>query len=207
MPGIRETRITNQSFRRVTLGRNNAYYGFLLDVCEIVHRNLLVDEASGQSEFRDFTRDDAQMARLFEKFLYHFFDKEQRRFAVSAPRFNWRATGQEEHLAYLPEMRTDIVLSDDAETIVIDAKYYSETLSEYLTRTSVHSSNLYQIFAYMSHLTLGEERHRVRGYYPRTTESVRIQVALFGHPFLAATINLAQPWTQIHDDLLTMLPA
>jgi 5-methylcytosine-specific restriction enzyme subunit McrC len=207
MPGVRETRITAQSFRRVGLGRNNAYYGFLLDVCQIVHRNLLVDEAAGTVEFRDFMRDDAQMARLFEKFLYHFFAKEQRRFVVSAPRFGWRATGDEDDLAYLPEMRTDIVLNDGRQTIVIDAKYYSAALGEHFTKNSLHSTNLYQIFTYMSHLTPEDERSHVGGIllYPRTTETLRVRVSLFDHPFVAATLNLAQPWAQIRHDLLTML--
>ncbi len=209
MPGVQETRITGQSFRRVVLGRNNAYYGFLLDVCEIVHRNLLVNEDTGEVEFRDFTRDDQQMAGLFEKFLRRFFAKEQRHFEVNAPRFGWRASGADEDLAYLPEMRTDIVLNDRTQTIVVDAKYYSAALGEHFTKSSLHSANLYQMFAYMSHLTPGEDRARVGGIlvYPRTTESLRVSVALFGHPFLAATLNLSQPWSGIHRDLLALLPA
>lgn len=209
MPGVQETRITAQSFRRVTLGRNNAYYGFLLDVCEIVHRNLLVNETTGKVEFRDFTRDDKQMARLFEKFLYHFLSKEQSRFEVNAPRFGWRASGADEDLAYLPEMRTDIVLNDESQSIVIDAKYYSAALGEHFTKSSLHSENLYQIFTYMSHLAPSADRARVGGIliYPRTTESLRVRVALFGHPFLAATLNLAQPWSGIHNDLLALLPS
>jgi 5-methylcytosine-specific restriction enzyme subunit McrC len=207
MPGVQETRITGQGFRRVVLSRNNSYYGFLLDVCEIIHRNLLVNEASGTVEFRDFTRDDAQMARLFERFLYHFFAKEQKQFSVSAPRFGWRATGEHGDLAYLPEMRTDIVLNDRRQTIVIDAKYYTAALGEHFNRSTLHSANLYQIFAYMTHLAAEGDRSRVRGIlvYPRTTETLRVRVSLFDHPFLAATLNLAQPWTGVRHDLLAML--
>lgn len=209
MPGVREARILDQSFRRVTLGRNNAYYRFLLDVCEIVHRNLLVDERTGQAKFRDFTRDDRQMGHLFEKFLLHFYQREQQHFEVRAPRFDWRATGHETDLAYLPQMRTDMVLRNRDQAIVIDAKYYSETLTQHFGRGSLHSQNLYQVFTYMSHLMADTDRGRVGGIllYPRTTETVRVQVSLFGHPFLASTINLAQPAVGIKRDLLGLLPS
>ena len=207
MPGIHETAITTQMFRRVTLGRNNAFYRFLLDVCEIAHRNLLVDEATGAEQFRDFTRDDSQMARLFEKFLFQFFAREQRQYKVHAPRFDWRATGEPEDIAMLPEMRTDIVLRDGLDTVVIDAKYYSETLSEHMNKATVRSAHLYQLFSYMSHLAPVSKGGRVRGMlvYPRTTETVRVRAELFNYPFLATTINLAQPWSNIREDLLRIL--
>jgi 5-methylcytosine-specific restriction enzyme subunit McrC len=102
MPGVREIRITGQTFRRITLGSNARYYGFLLDVCELVHGNLLVDERTGDVTFRDFTRDDSQMARLFERFLFRFYSREQRTYAVEAPQLLWRATGAVDDLDYLP---------------------------------------------------------------------------------------------------------
>src|ERR1051325_4731379 len=71
MPGVQEMTITGQSFNRVVLGRKNAYYRFVLNVCEIVQRNLLADEATGEVRFRDFTRDDRQMPRLFERFPFN----------------------------------------------------------------------------------------------------------------------------------------
>ena len=60
-------------------------------MCELVHRNLLVEEESGEVKFRDFTRDDSQMARLFERFLFRFYEREQDVFEVDAPRLRWSA--------------------------------------------------------------------------------------------------------------------
>lgn len=204
LPGVSETRITGRSFRGIRLGRNTAYYGFLLDVCEIVYRNLLVDERSGHTIFRDFTRDDAQMAQLFERFLFRFFAREQRAFVVEAPQLRWRATGKPGALEYLPRMRTDIVLRGPKRTVVIDAKYYGSALGEYFGKATVRSEHLYQILAYMKHLEAAPASGEVSGIllYPRTTRSIGIEVMLFDHPFLAATIDLAQPWPGIHRDLL-----
>jgi 5-methylcytosine-specific restriction enzyme subunit McrC len=207
MPGVREIDVTERAFRRVVLNRNNSYYKFLLDVCEIVQRNLLASEENGEIVFRDFTRDDAQMAHLFERFLFYFFRHEQSQYGVSARRLAWHATGEAEHIAYLPEMRTDVVLRDSRTTIVIDAKYYSDALGEHFSKASVRSSHLYQIYAYMSHLGLDSPGHEVRGVlmYPRTTATIRVNVELLGHPFIAATINLDQPWSGVRRDLLAIM--
>jgi len=202
MPGVQEMRVTGQSFRRVTLGSNTSYYGFLLDVCELVHRNLLVDEQTGTTIFRDFTRDDAQMARLFERFLFRFYQKEQHRYRVEAPHLTWRATGDDAALEYLPKMRTDIVLRNGERTIVIDAKYYAETLTEYFGKATVRSGHLYQLFAYLRHLAGGARPAAGVLLYPRTTATVAIHVEVFGHPVLVSTVDLSRPWREVHRDLL-----
>lgn len=206
-PGVQETRITGQSFRRVTLGSNTSYYAFLLDVCELVHRNVMVDEKTGETTFRDFTRDDDQMARLFERFLFRFYERELDEYCVDAPHLNWDAHGDFRSLSHLPRMRTDIVLSCTNQRIVIDAKYYASSLGEYFGKESFRSAHLYQIFTYMQHLGLEADARQVAGLllYPRTTRTVMVDLSLFGHPFRAATINLAQPWSQLRSDLLAVI--
>ena len=208
MPGVAEIRLTGALFRRVVLGRNAAAYRFPLDVCEVLYRHLLVDERSGETRFRDFTRHDKEMARLFERFLFRFYQKEQRRYRVRALHLRWSANGNADDLAHLPRMRTDIVLYNKHERIVIDAKYYGATLTEYMSKTTVRSSHLYQLFSYMKHLAPPPSGRPVRGMliYPKTTRSVSVRAELHGHPFLAATIDLAQPWQQIEADLLGLLP-
>lgn len=206
--GVSEIRLTMASFRRVTLGRNTRFYRFLIDVCEIINRNLLVDEHGGRSVFRDFTRDDRQMGRLFERFLRSFYSREQSTYHISAPRFLWNAEGQEKDLAYLPQMQTDIVLRSRASTIVIDAKYYFAALSEHFSKLTLQAEHLYQMFSYMSHVELGHgDARRVRGIllYPRTTRTISINVSLFDRPFRAATINLDQTWPGVHADLLSII--
>jgi 5-methylcytosine-specific restriction enzyme subunit McrC len=202
MPEVRETTLTDASFRRVTLHRNASYYRFLLDVCEIVHRNLLVDERSGETMFRDFTRDDAQMAQLFERFLFRFYEREQRTYHVEAPHLRWNAEGSPAGLDLLPRMRTDVVLRSPSETIVLDAKYYASTLSEHFGKESVHSEHLYQLTTYMRHLE-ADGAGLVRGVlvYPRTTRAIRADVRLFGRPVRIATVDLARPWPEIARDL------
>jgi 5-methylcytosine-specific restriction enzyme subunit McrC len=207
MPEVREIGVSDLSSRRVVLVRNSAHYRFVLDVCELVNRNLLANETSGEVTFRDFVRDDAQMAVLFERFLFRFFKVEQRQFAVRTRHLTWLAAGTDADVEFLPTMRTDIVLSDETQTIVVDAKYYAEALGEHFGKSSLRSGHLYQMHAYMNHVAPQRDAGRVRGMliYPRVTKSVRVNVTLSGHPFTAITIDLTQPWQAIRSGLLDSL--
>ena len=61
-------------------------------------------------------------------------------------------TATEEDLRYLPTMRTDVSLESSTRHIVIDAKYYSKTLQTYFGTDTIHSGNLYQLYAYLKNL-------------------------------------------------------
>ena len=70
-----------------------------------------------------FTREDAAMASLFERFLLNFYRREQTAFRVRSETLQWQATfGDLRDLEYLPMMRTDVSLESPARKIVIDAK-------------------------------------------------------------------------------------
>jgi 5-methylcytosine-specific restriction enzyme subunit McrC len=71
LPSIDSIQLTNDLFRTVTATSNRRFYRFLLDVCELVHNSSL-PEPSGSRRFRDFTRDDKKMWRLFQAFLLNF---------------------------------------------------------------------------------------------------------------------------------------
>lgn len=73
---VRDIDLTSRCFGQVQLYRNNQFYDFLLKVCELVFRHLLPTEQPGASQFRDFLRDERQMAVLFENFVRNFYRTE-----------------------------------------------------------------------------------------------------------------------------------
>ena len=204
---VRDIALDEDCFRVAARQRLRGSYVMLLDVCEIVFRNLLVDERTGQVTFRDFTRDDSQMAALFERFLLRFYSVNQQRYRVSAQQLRWNATGASGDVAYLPLMRTDICLSTRESIVVMDAKYYATTLTERFGKQTVRSGHLYQLFSYMHHLSLQAPAARVSGVliYPRTTTSVRLQMELSGYPVKVVAIDLSMPSSEIHDALLMVI--
>lgn len=145
------------------------------------------------------------MARLFEQFLLQFFATEQTTYKINAPHLYWRTNGEPEHIAFIPRMRTDIVLQDSDRTIVIDAKFYAETLTEHFVNASVRSNHLYQLFTYMHHVDTSARRVSGVLIYPRTTKTVHINVELSGFDVQVVAIDLQLPWQQIHADLLEVV--
>lgn len=64
--------ITSSLFRRVHLYRNNRFYRFLMNVCDLIHNSKLPEQKDGITRFQDFVRDPKQMPYLFEKFVRNF---------------------------------------------------------------------------------------------------------------------------------------
>ena len=205
---VDEVVISAPLFRRVQLHRNNHFYGFLMNVCEVIHENLLVDERTGNSRFRDFLRDKKAMSRLFEAFVKNFYKIEQKEFAVSAREIKWLATfPDEEARRYLPKMRTDVFLHQPGRMIVLDCKFYREALQYHHDKPKFKSSHLYQLHAYLSNLEIEPDGKNCEGIllYPAVNYSLDLSFELRGHSVRIKTINLAQDWQLIRRDLLSLI--
>jgi len=213
IPEVQEIALSRQSFRKLRLHRNNAFYRFLLNICELLLDSLLVDEDTGKYRFRDFVRDERKMALLFQRFVLNFYRREQSDFKPTSHKIHWDAQPVSDErvkdLDYLPEMETDITLRSLEQTIVIDTKFYSETLvRKYGGAPKVHADNLYQLNAYLMNLeTRSGPDAQASGMllYPDTSGAVDVRFQIREHDVAIRTINLDQPWPRIHDDLLRLV--
>lgn len=103
-------RVTAQHFHQVQIYRHNAYYGFLLNICELVHEATLPDGGSGRYRFTDILRDERKMALVFQAFVKNFLHIEQSKYKVQPLQLEWDAEGDAAHTRLLPKMTTDIHL-------------------------------------------------------------------------------------------------
>lgn len=55
-------------------------------------------------------------------------------------------------------METDISLENEEKKIIIDAKYYKETMTVNYDKERIRSSNLYQLFSYLLNQQDGSEK-------------------------------------------------
>ena len=150
---INEIRLHKGLFRLVQLHSNNSFYDFVLKICQLIFDNVFLTEKSGKSRFRDFMRDEKQMAGLFEEFIRNFYKLEQNTFYVTREYIEWDAIPADEYSRrLLPRMQTDISLESSDRKIVIDAKYYKDALSDYYDKEKIHQENLLQIFGYLKHI-------------------------------------------------------
>jgi 5-methylcytosine-specific restriction enzyme subunit McrC len=105
-------------------------------------------------------------------------------------------------------METDISIRDKNRTIIIDTKYYTKTLQNYYDKESIHSANLYQLFAYLKNLEVkGGQDAQAEGMllYPTVKQDLDLTYDMQGHKMHINTVDLSQEWTEIRDKLLSII--
>ena len=186
--------------------RNNRTYRMLMAVCWLVAKGLLQTQSDGATRMMDFF-DEQRMSRLYEKFILEYYRREYPRLRASASFVEWALDdGMSEGL---PAMRSDITLSARGRVLIIDAKYYAATMQTNFDRRTVHSGNLYQIFAYVKNKQAALERVgesvEVSGMllYAATDEEVQPDVTyrMSGNQIGVRTLDLDRPFEEIRAQL------
>lgn len=205
LPGISIIELNNRVFSQVRLHRNNRFYAFLIKVCHIIYENSLPSENPGEWLFKDFLRDERQMNRLFEAFLFNFYKKEFPKWTVRKEYIYWQfVTPIKLHRESLPRMETDITIENKQGKLIIDAKYYQETLKFKYDKEKVHSVNLYQLFSYlMNQRSSIPSTHQTRGIliYPTIENEVDLEYWYHLHQIQIKTVNLNMNWKLIEKRL------
>ncbi len=207
--GIRDIELTSRAFGQVQLYRNNQFYDFLLKVCELIYRNLLVSEKSGTSKFMDFVRDKRQMAILFENFVRNFY-RIHTAYQVKREDIYWRWIAADQVSAgLLPKMQTDISLTSNLNNrkIIIDCKFTPEATQHHYEAETLRSNHLFQINAYLDNLPEEKRTDTCEAMllYPTVDSPLSASYADRGRKISIRTINLNQPWQSIHQDLLALV--
>lgn len=133
----------NWNFR---FNRNNQSYQMIMSVCYLIIKGLLQTTSDGSIKLMKFL-DEQRMCSLFEKFILEYFKKHYPQIKTSTSQINWALDN--DYNAMLPVMQSDIMLTYCNKTLIIDAKYYAHTTQNQYNTATLHSNNLYQIFAYV----------------------------------------------------------
>ena len=209
LDGVRDVRLSHRLFGQVQLDRNRHLERFLLAVCRLVYDQLLVDEQSGTARFTDFKDD--KMAKLFEDFVIEFYRCEQSDYRVNpgGRRIAWDDDGtMGGQRSKLPLMEADVILETPMRRIVLDTKFYKETLGGRYGARKLHSDHLYQLLAYVRNREATAQagpKHEGILLYPVVDEPVRIDVRLEGFSISARSIDLARDWRYIHEGMLAVI--
>ena len=199
---IDQIEITSSLFKQVRLNRNNRFYGFVMNVCQIIYDSTLPSEEQGKYKFSDFTRDDNKMNQLFEAFIRNFYRIEQRKYkTVKKETIKWQFENTDkENYQYLPQMETDITLENDEEKIIIDAKFYRETMTVNYDKERIKSANLYQLFSYL--LNQEDDSRKTKTatgilLYPTIETDYDLNFKYYEHKIQIRTVNLNTNWKNI----------
>lgn len=187
--------------------RNNQSYRMLVSICQLVLEGMLMTTDSGEYKLSSFL-DDQEMSRLYEKFILEFYKKECPEIKASASQIDWALDNGDG--TYLPTMQSDIMLSKGKKVLIIDAKYYTQTMQSYYNVNKLHSGNLYQIFTYVKNKDkdkcFGGQPHTVSGMllYAKTDETEQpndYEYMLSNNKIVVRTLDLNQEFNKIAEDL------
>jgi len=210
LSNIDQIEITNSLFKQVRLNGNNRFYGFVMNVCQIIYESTLPSEEHGKYKFSDFTRDDNKMNKLFEAFIRNFYKIEQQKYkTVKKETIRWQFDNTDnESYQYLPQMETDITLENEVDKIIIDAKFYRETMTVNYDKERIKSANLYQLFSYLLNQQDGSSKtQNAMGIllYPTIETDYNLNFKYYNHNIQIRTVNLNSNWRKISSRLKEMI--
>lgn len=179
------------SWNSIRFNRNNATYKMLINICYLLINGLIQTKNIGDKRLVDFI-DEQKMHRLFEKFIFEYYKKHFPSIKVTASHIPWNSDDNE--IDFLPTMKSDIILKSKGKTLIIDTKYYANSLQTgRFNKKTIHSNNLYQIFTYVKNYT-ASSTDEVSGMllYAKTDEYITPDLCykLSGNDFFIKTIDL-----------------
>jgi len=184
--------------------RNNQTYRMLVSICYLVLKGLLQTTTDGSTKLMQFV-DEQRMCRLYEKFILEYYRKEHPEITANASQIPWQL--DDDFSDMLPVMQTDIMLSQGAKVLIIDAKYYEHTTQTQYDKHILHSNNLYQIFTYVKNkeYELREEQHEVAGMllYAKPEEEIQPdqKYKMSGNRISVRTLDLNLDFSEIRKQL------
>lgn len=192
------------SWANICFHRNNQTYRMLLSLCQFVLEGLLLTTESGKYRLATFF-DEQSMSRLYEKFILEYYKQEHPELTASASSIAWAL--DDDMKAMLPLMFTDITLSKGSSVLIIDAKYYAQTTQERYGTHTIHSHNLYQIFAYVKNkaLEFAGAPYQVSGLllYAKTDKDIQPDYTyqMSGNKISVKILNLNREFSEIAGQL------
>jgi 5-methylcytosine-specific restriction enzyme subunit McrC len=174
-------------------------YITLVNICGFLLEGLLM-KTGGGIQMRKWLTDE-RMSALYQRFLLEYFRRHYPEFNARAAKIEWDMTDIPQ---YMPEMISDVFLTYGGKTLIIDAKFYSRTLTEHFGKKTYHSNNLYQIYTYVKNADKTQSGS-VSGMllYAKTDENITpdSDCVIGGNKISVKTLDLSQPFAIIQSQL------
>ena len=188
-------------WNRISYHRNNRSYEMILTLCRMVLQGLLFTDEEGEIRLQSFFKEDV-MSWLYENFILEYYRRHHPEFHAYPDCVKWNL--DDESADFLPQMKTDITLKYHGKILIIDAKYYSHSLQDNRGHLSIHSGNLYQMYAYVKNMDK-DQTGSVSGMilYAKTQEQIQpnSRFSISGNCIYVRTLDLTIPFDGVRDQL------
>jgi 5-methylcytosine-specific restriction enzyme subunit McrC len=185
--------------------RNNASYRMLIGICRLTVKGLLLTTEKGAYKLATWLQDE-EMYHLYEKFVLSYYQRHHASYHPNPAIINWDIAEGDDR-AYLPIMKTDITLQNGDRWLIIDTKYYGQTMQTNYDKRTYISGNIYQIYTYVKNSDMGATGN-VAGIllYAKTDEAVTPDgdFNIGGNRISLKTLDLNQDWDAITAQLETL---
>lgn len=208
LPYFREVDTVNlHSIRwNFQFNQNNYHYQMLISVCYLIVKGLLQTTTNGSIKLMQFL-DEQRMCRLFEKFILAYYQKHYPQLNAKSSLISWAL--DDDISTLLPVMRSDIMLSYGNKTLIIDAKYYSNTTQNHYNKPTIHSNNLYQIFTYVKNKAAAGGDVSGMLLYAKTDDTLQVDIdySMSGNHISVRTLDLDRDFEEISSQLNSIAEA
>ncbi len=189
---------------RLLFHRNNRTYEMLMNICQMVWSSLLPSTEQGNKKFSLF--DEKNMPRLYEKFVLEYYRQHFPSLHANDKNVQWDIPSDTDPwtIRLLPGMHTDITLRNHGKTLIIDAKYYQNSLAVNIGKQMLRNAHLYQIYAYVKNEDKAHTGNVSRLLlYARKTEETEplLSVPIGGNQISVMSLDLNRSFAEISDAL------
>ena len=205
--GVSDIRLQRSHFSGIRFNANNNFYDFLLRICKLIFESIIPSEEPGRFKFKEPLNFETDKKRrlLFEDFVREFYKIEQNKYIVNRKNLNWGFVEITDNSAeFVPEMKTDMILSNENKKIIIDTKFTQALRPDQHDdqRYRIKEDHLYQIYAYMKNTEVSENQS-LEGMllYPSIDGDIDHQFIKDGNKISVKSINLNQDFEGIKTDL------
>ena len=205
--GVSDIRLQRSHFSGIRFNANYRFYDFLLQICKLIFSSMVPSEELGRYKFKEPLDYDTDYKRsnLFEIFVREFYKIEQDEFRVNSKRLNWGFEAiTDDSAEFVPEMITDMTLSNENRKIIIDTKFTEALRPDQHggQQYRIKEGHLYQIYAYMNNTEVSENQS-LEGMllYPSIDGDIDHQFIKDGNKISVKSINLNQDFEGIKTDL------
>lgn len=192
--------VADVTYRKIPPQRTGeAEYIMLVNICRFLLDGLIMS-TSGGNKMREFLKDEA-MCSLYERFLLEYFRLHYAKFNARSAWIDWDMVDIPFNM---PRMKSDVLLRNGDKVLILDAKFYTRTMSKNFGKKIYHSHNLYQIYTYVKNYDVSGTGN-VLGMllYAKTDEDITPDSdnIIGGNRISIKTLDLSKQFSEIQSQL------